>query len=123
MTKQNRSNTVGDRIAKARGDETFKQRLLKDATAVFKELGVPAPQGMQINVSRNTEELFHLAIPPQSEPKSMSDNELASAVDIGEKSVEKIAARGVGDAILYDVLQRSAASCRVGLLTSRHGDA
>ncbi len=67
MTKEEQGKKMGQVIAKAWADEAFKQRLLKDATAVLKEEGVEVPAGMTVKAVENTDAVFHLVVPPKQD--------------------------------------------------------
>jgi hypothetical protein len=50
-------------VKKAWNDEAFKRRLLADPTAVFKENDLPVPEGMQLRILEDKENLRHLPLP------------------------------------------------------------
>lgn len=65
MTKQEqgKQKQIGNIIAKAWNDESFKKRLLANATTVLKEEGVDVPTGLEVRAIENTDKLIHLIIP------------------------------------------------------------
>lgn len=63
-------------IAKAWTDETFKQRLLVDATAVLREEGVDLPHGVEVRAVENTDRVFHLVISPRPADGELTESEL-----------------------------------------------
>ena len=75
MSKEEQGKKMGQIIAKAWADETFKKSLLADAAAVLKEEGVAMPAGLAVKAVENTESVFHLVIP--AKPKQdLSEAEL-----------------------------------------------
>jgi len=58
-------NPYGQLIAKAWSDEAFKKRLLADPKAAMKEVGMDAPEGVEIEVVESTQEKAYLVIPPK----------------------------------------------------------
>ena len=63
MAGQELSKKMGQIIAKAWNDESFKKRLLADATTVIKEEGVDVPAGFKVRAVENTDKLIHVIIP------------------------------------------------------------
>ena len=48
-----------------RDDEALRSRLEgEDAPAVLSELGLETPEGLEIRVSKDTDEVFHFVMPP-----------------------------------------------------------
>ena len=63
-------------VAKAWSDEAFKQRLLKDPTAVAKEAGLDLPGGMALKVVEDTDKLVHFVLPSPPASGELSDEDL-----------------------------------------------
>ncbi len=55
----------GQLIAKAWSDEEFKARLKADPKAAMKEVGIDAPEGVEVEVVESTQEKAYLVIPPK----------------------------------------------------------
>ena len=70
---QEQDKKIGQIIAKAWTDEAFKQRLLADATAVFKEEGVSVPEGVEVKAFENTEKVVYLVLPVSPVTKALGD--------------------------------------------------
>jgi hypothetical protein len=66
-------------IAKAWADEEFKQMLLADPAAALKQEGIAVPEGVQVKVVENTDNVFHLVLPPKQASDELSDQQLESA--------------------------------------------
>jgi hypothetical protein len=64
-------------VAKAWADETFKNRLLSNPSAVFQEVGLEVPQGLQVRVVENTDQILHFTLPAKPREGELSDAELA----------------------------------------------
>ena len=60
-------------IAKCWADEAFKQQLMSDPAGALKQEGMEFPEGMTIQVVENTDQVFHLVIPPRPEELSEED--------------------------------------------------
>ena len=73
--------------AKAWADETFKNRLLSNPSAVFQEVGLEVPQGVQVRVVENTDQILHLTLPAKPSTDELSEDELKSVA--GGLSPEK----------------------------------
>ena len=58
---EEQGNPYGQLIAKAWSDEAFKTRL----KAAMKEVGMDAPEGVEIEVIESTHEKAYLVIPPK----------------------------------------------------------
>jgi hypothetical protein len=54
----------GKIIAKAWRDPAFKAELIANPAAALKAEGIDVPAGMTVTVLENTDELFHLVLPP-----------------------------------------------------------
>ena len=63
MNPNETSNPWGQVVTKAWTDETFKNRLLSSPSAVFQEVGMEVPQGLQVRVVENTDQILHLTLP------------------------------------------------------------
>lgn len=50
-------------VKKAWSDEAFKQRLLSDPMAVFNEHNLTVPEGMQVRILEDKDNLRHLPLP------------------------------------------------------------
>lgn len=66
----------GQLIAKAWTDEAFKAKLLSDPKAAMAEVGMDAPEGVEIEVVESTQEKAYLVIPPKPGPGELSDEDL-----------------------------------------------
>lgn len=78
MTKKEQNAKLGQIISRAWADAAFKQRLLADATTVFKEEGLPVPDGIEVKVVENSDSIHHLVIPQQPANKELSTDDLLS---------------------------------------------
>lgn len=74
MNQEQQVNKMNQLIARCWADESFKQQLLTDPAAVLKAEGVDVPVGMNVRVVENTQQLFHLVLPPR--PAELSDADL-----------------------------------------------
>ena len=79
MTNEEQGKKMGQVITKAWADEAFKQRLLKDATAVLKAEGMVIPDGMEVRAVENTEKLFHIVLPLKPAQEELEDEILEQA--------------------------------------------
>ena len=68
-------------IAKCWADAAFKQQLIADPAGTLKQEGMAVPEGMTIQVVENTDNVFHLVIPPK--PDGLADDELDSVAGGG----------------------------------------
>jgi hypothetical protein len=57
-------NTYGKIIAKAWRDPAFKSALIANPAAALKAEGIDVPAGMAVTVLENTDNQFHLVLPP-----------------------------------------------------------
>ena len=78
MTKEEKAQKMGRIIAKAWADESFRQRLLADATTLLKEEGVAVPGGLTVKAVENSEKVFYLVIPPKRAAGELSEDELTT---------------------------------------------
>ena len=65
----------GQLIAKAWSDEEFKARLMANPKAAMAEVGMDAPEGVEIEVVESTQEKAYLVIPPKPDGE-LSDDDL-----------------------------------------------
>ena len=64
-------------IARAWKDPRFKEKLLKNPRAAFKEMGLDLPENLQVKVQEDKSNSFTFVLPPAiSHAKEMSDQEL-----------------------------------------------
>lgn len=74
MTTRNQSSKMlGQIIARALNDESFKRRLLADTGAVLREGGVDIPKGMEVRAVENTDHLTHIVIPVRPVSEKVSE--------------------------------------------------
>jgi hypothetical protein len=66
---------LGQVIAKAWTDPTFKQRLLAEPKAVAQEYGISIPSGLEVRVVENTPTLVHIVLPARPAGE-LSDEQL-----------------------------------------------
>lgn len=78
MSKEEQSKKMGQIVKKAWEDESFKQRLLADATSVFKEHGLAVPGGLEVKVVENTEKVYYFVIPQKRNADELDENFLDS---------------------------------------------
>jgi hypothetical protein len=52
-------------VKKAWADDAFKQRLLSDPVAVFNENNLAVPDGLQVKIMEDTDQVRHLPLPPK----------------------------------------------------------
>jgi Nitrile hydratase, alpha chain len=66
-------------LAKAWSDETFKERLMRDAPSALKEFGIKAPAGVDFRVVENTDRVTYITLPPRpSGAGKLPEQELGS---------------------------------------------
>jgi len=63
-------------VAKACSDEAFRKRLLAQPAAALTEVGVAMPEGKQLKVVENTDQLVYLVLPAKADVE-LSEDELA----------------------------------------------
>ena len=73
---EERGKQYGQLIAKAWSDEGFKARLLANPKAAMAEVGMDAPEGVEIEVVESTQEKAYLFIPPKPPVGELSDEDL-----------------------------------------------
>lgn len=76
MTVQ--SKKLGQVISKSWSDCTFRKSLLADPMATLKAEGVNIPDGLEIRATENTDQVFHLVLPQQPNPK-LTDKDIETA--------------------------------------------
>jgi hypothetical protein len=62
-------------LAQVWSDELLKQRLMSDPAAVLAEYGIEVPEGVELRVVEDTDEVCHLVLPP-SPAGDLFDEEL-----------------------------------------------
>jgi hypothetical protein len=87
----------GQLVARAWGDEAFKQRLLAEPAAVLAEQGIALPPGMEVRLHEDTSTLFHLTLPPPSEDPSDEESGPAPLAPSAQPYL-RLAARARADA-------------------------
>ena len=65
----------GQLVARAWGDDAFKQRLLAEPGPALAEQGIAVPTGVEVRVHENTAALLHLTLPP-APSEEISDEQL-----------------------------------------------
>lgn len=77
MNKEEQGKKIGQIISKAWTDDAFRQKLLSDGAAVLKEEGLELPEGVDLRVVENTENVLYLVLPPKPEAAAiLSDDQL-----------------------------------------------
>jgi hypothetical protein len=76
------ARAYGRIVAKAWGDEAFKQRLLADPVSVLAAEGLIVPRGSEVRVVENTDKLVYFMLPARPAGADLSDEQL-SQVDGG----------------------------------------
>lgn len=59
-------------IARAWGDDAFRERLMNEPWEALKEMGMDVPEDMSIAITQEKEKTFHLVIPPKPDIDSDS---------------------------------------------------
>ncbi len=72
MDREEFQKAYGKVVAKAWGDDDFKEKLLADPKTVLKENGVEIPQDVEFRVVENTDKIVHLILPAEQ----LSEDEL-----------------------------------------------
>ena len=93
---EERGKQYGQLVAKAWSDEGFKARLLANPKAAMAEVGMDAPEGVEIEVVESTQEKAYLVIPPKP---------------VGELSDEDLDKVSAGVLPLLALIWFSAATC------------
>lgn len=75
----------GQVVAKAWADDDFKQRFLADPAGVLKEEGVSLPEGIELHVVENTNEVVYLTLPakPSEELPDEQLNQVSGGTTAG----------------------------------------
>jgi hypothetical protein len=67
-------NKFGDIVSKCWNDEAFKKRFMSDPKSVLAEHGMAVPEGLNVKVVENTDDLMHITLPPKpAKPGELSD--------------------------------------------------
>ena len=74
MKQEEANRKMGQVIASAWSDESFKAKLLASPAETLKAEGVEVPAGVKVKAVENTKEVFHLVIP--AKPAELSDEDL-----------------------------------------------
>ena len=69
----------GRLVSEAWSDEDLKQRLIADPANVLQEHGIEVPEGIELKVMEDTDEVRHLVL-PASPSDGLSDEELTCSV-------------------------------------------
>jgi hypothetical protein len=75
MEMQEYTKQYGQFVARAWGDEAFKQRLLADPGQALAEQGIAVPPGVEVRVHENSPTVVHLTLPPKPSDE-LSDEQL-----------------------------------------------
>lgn len=78
MNEGEQEKKIQQIIAKAWTDEGFKQRLLSDAGAVFKEEGLEIPEGVEVRMVANTDKVIHFVLPVKPVDDELSNEQLTA---------------------------------------------
>jgi hypothetical protein len=65
-------------VARAWADDAFKRRLLDEPKAVLAEAGIEIPEGVQVRVMEDTNNIQHLVLPAGPTEGEMSEEQLAA---------------------------------------------
>jgi hypothetical protein len=75
MNQEVQNSQINNILTKCWEDESFKQKLLADPTAILKAEGVEIPAGYTIQVLENTDKVVNYVLPPNPNFE-LSDSEL-----------------------------------------------
>ena len=75
MNQAVQNSQINNILAKCWADETFKQKLLADPTAILKAEGVEIPADYTVRVLENTDKVVNYVLPPNPNAE-LSDSEL-----------------------------------------------
>lgn len=64
-------------IERAVHDDDYRARFLNDPTAILQAAGLPLPEGVEVKVVENTNDIVHLPLPPPPRPGEPWDAALA----------------------------------------------
>ena len=76
MNSEEQGRKMGEIVARAWSDETFKQQLISDPLTVLKENGIEVPPGVEVRILENTDKLFNFILPPKPVSGKLSDEQL-----------------------------------------------
>lgn len=82
------SKLIGELMAKSWVDESFKKRLLENATETLKAEGVLIPEGIKVNVVENTGNVLNFVL-PTNPAAELSDTDLEMVAG-GKSNKDKI---------------------------------
>ena len=82
MDEKKFQEITGHLVNRAFKDAEFKKRLIDDPIGVCKENGIPIPEGVEIKVHANTDNLLHIVLP--SEPVTRDVRGLKTSIWEGE---------------------------------------
>ena len=72
-------------VAQAWADDELKQRLIADPARVLEEFGIEPPEGVELRVVEDTDQVQHLVI-PAAPTDDLSDEELTCSVGLDSYS-------------------------------------
>jgi hypothetical protein len=78
VQKGNWQKQWGMLVAEVWADEDLKRRLIADPASVLQEYGIEVPQGVELNVVEDTDQVRHLILPP-SPSDDLSDEDLTAS--------------------------------------------
>ena len=78
MDKNESQKAYGKLVAKAWSDDDFKAQLLSDPMTVFKENDLIIPEGIEVRMVENTENIRYFILPPEPS-EELTDEELDGA--------------------------------------------
>lgn len=67
MEKEEFYDAIQKVIARTWAEPDFREALKSDARPALKEMGVDVPEGVKINISEDTENVWNLVLPPSPE--------------------------------------------------------
>ena len=73
-------NALAEIFGTAWKDDAFKARFMSDPKGVLAEKGIEMPDGMNVEVVENTDNMVHITLPAApADPNAVSDAELSAA--------------------------------------------
>jgi hypothetical protein len=75
MNSEEQERKMQKIIVKAWMDDDYKQALLANPTSRLKEEGVEIPEGVEIHIVENTENVHHLVLPHKPTPEELTEND------------------------------------------------